>query len=77
MDGMTNGVVERPRKRRVTVRETVAVHLGGKRRAGRLLVVGGVGCFVLSLSLWHCTEALSVLISSPPALAFLLAVGID
>jgi hypothetical protein len=78
--GSTNGVVERPRKRRVTVRESVA----GKRRGGRLpvrrrlaLVVGGVGCFVLSLSLWHCTAALSVLTSSPPALAFLLAVGID
>jgi hypothetical protein len=82
----TNGaVVDRPaRMRRVTIRQSVAVDKSKPRRGGRLpvrqrlaLVVGGVGCFVLSLSLWHCTEALSVVTGSPPALAFLLAVGID
>lgn len=41
------------------------------------LIVGGIGCFILALSLWHCTEALMQLTHSPMMLALLLAVGID
>lgn len=41
------------------------------------LAVGGVGTFLLALSVWHCTEALAALTGSPIALALLLAVGID
>ncbi len=39
--------------------------------------VGGVACFVLLLSVWHCTEALAHLTGSPIFLAALLAIGID
>jgi hypothetical protein len=41
------------------------------------ILVGSVACFVLALSVWHCTEALCVLTSSPLVLAGLLAIGID
>ena len=41
------------------------------------LAVGAVGTFVLALSVWHCTEALSALTGSPVFLAMLLAIGID
>ncbi len=41
------------------------------------IAVGSVGCFVLLLSVWHCTEALTTLTGSPVALAALLAIGID
>jgi hypothetical protein len=41
------------------------------------LGVGAVGCFVLALSVWHCTEALNILTGSPLFLAALLAIGID
>jgi hypothetical protein len=49
------------------------------RRAVRIVAgaVGGVGCSVLALSVWHCTEALSALTGSPLFLSALLAVGID
>jgi hypothetical protein len=53
-------------------------------RRGRLatgqclaLLVGGVGTFVLALSVWECTTALHSLTGMPPMLAGLLAVGID
>jgi hypothetical protein len=60
-----------------------AKHTGPKRRARRnvgkvlALVVGAVGCSVLALSVWHCTEALALLTGSSLTLAFLMAVGID
>jgi len=38
---------------------------------------GRLGCFVLLLSVWHCTEALQSLTGSPFALSVLLAVGVD
>jgi hypothetical protein len=41
------------------------------------LAVGGVGCFVLLLSVWECTLALNSLTGLPLPLAGLLAVGID
>jgi len=41
------------------------------------LGVGGVGVGVLSLSVHHCTEAISLLTGSHWALAGLLAIGID
>jgi hypothetical protein len=73
-----NGVA----KRRVTVRASLV--RAPSKRSGRMpvrrrlaLVVGGVGCFVLLLSVWHCTEALAVLTGSSAPLAFLMAVGID
>lgn len=39
--------------------------------------VASVATFTLTLSVWHCTEALSLLTGSPVFLALLLAVGID
>jgi hypothetical protein len=45
------------------------------RRAA--LSLGGVGCFLLVLSLWHCTTALSLLTGSPWPLALCMAIGID
>jgi hypothetical protein len=39
--------------------------------------VGCVGVAVLALSVYHCTEAISLLTGSPILLAALLAVGID
>jgi len=55
------------------------------RRAGRgwtgrrqiAAAVGGVGGFVLLLSVWDCTGALALLTGMPVALCGLLAVGID
>lgn len=41
------------------------------------VAIGGVGVAVLSLSVFHCTEALMALTGSHAVLAFLLAVGID
>jgi hypothetical protein len=41
------------------------------------LAVGGVGTFVLLLSVWDCTAALHDLTGLPYVLAALLAVGID
>ena len=41
------------------------------------LAVGAVGTSVLLLSVWHCTEALTLLTGAPIVLAMLLAVGID
>jgi hypothetical protein len=41
------------------------------------LLVGGVGAFVLLLSVWECCTALHALTGMPYALAGLLAVGID
>jgi VIT1/CCC1 family predicted Fe2+/Mn2+ transporter len=41
------------------------------------VAVGGVGVTVLALSVWHCTEAISLLTGSPLLLAVLLAIGID
>ena len=41
------------------------------------LAVGGVGAFVLLLSVWECTAALNELTGMPIFLAGLLAVGID
>lgn len=49
--------------------------LRGRQRIA--VAVGGVGVFVLALSLWHCTQALATLTGSPIALAALLAIGID
>ncbi len=39
--------------------------------------VGAVGVAVLLLSVYHCTEAISLLTGSPVLLAALLAIGID
>src|SRR4051812_18131512 len=41
------------------------------------LLVGGVGAFVLLLSVWECCTALHTLTGMPYVLAGLLAVGID
>ena len=41
------------------------------------LAVGGVGAFVLLLSVWECTSALNKLTGMPLFLASLLACGID
>jgi hypothetical protein len=41
------------------------------------LAVGCVGMAVLLLSVYHCTEAISLLTGSPMLLAALLAVGVD
>jgi hypothetical protein len=41
------------------------------------LAVGGVGCFVLLLSVWECCAALHSLTGLPWALAAFLALGID
>ncbi len=41
------------------------------------LLIGSIASFVLLLSVWHCTEAISALTGSPVVLALLLAVGID
>lgn len=41
------------------------------------LIVGGVGTFVLMLSVWECTTALHSLTGMPILLAGLLAIGID
>jgi hypothetical protein len=41
------------------------------------LAVGGVGCFMLLLSVWECTVALNHLTGLPLLLACLLAVGVD
>jgi hypothetical protein len=41
------------------------------------LAVGGVGAFVLFLSVWECTTALNSLTGMPYLLAGLLAIGID
>jgi hypothetical protein len=41
------------------------------------LVVGGVGSFILLLSVWHVTEALNLLTGMHMVLAVLMAVGID
>jgi hypothetical protein len=39
--------------------------------------VGGVGCCVLALSVFHCSAALAALTGSNMVLAILLAIGID
>lgn len=39
--------------------------------------IGGVGIAVLTLSVWHCTEAITLLTGSPMLLSGLLAIGID
>jgi hypothetical protein len=41
------------------------------------VAVGAVGCSLLTLSVWHCTEAIGMLTGSPVMLAGLLAIGID
>ncbi len=41
------------------------------------VAVGGVGTFVLFLSVWECTTALNALTGMPYVLAGLLAIGID
>lgn len=41
------------------------------------ILVGGVGAFVLLLSVWECTTALHSLTGMPYLLAALLAIGID
>jgi hypothetical protein len=45
--------------------------------AGGLIPVGGVGCCVLALSVFHCSAALAALTGSNMVLAILLAIGID
>src|SRR4051812_21624851 len=49
--------------------------LSSRRRMA--IGVGSVGVAVLLLSVYHCTEAISLLTGSPILLAALLAVGID
>jgi hypothetical protein len=51
------------------------VVLSARRRMA--VGVGSVGIAVLLLSVYHCTEAISLLTGSPILLAALLAVGID
>jgi hypothetical protein len=60
-----DGRKRRPVRRVLSARQRVA------------FAVGAVGCSVLALSVWHCTEALALLTGAPVLLAFLLAVGID
>lgn len=44
----------------------------------RLAYIGGaVACFLLVLSLWHCSMAIAALTGSAMPLAVLLAIGID
>ncbi len=62
-----------PAKRRSTKQAQAA--LSARKRVA--LCVGAVGCVVLLLSVWHCTEALTLLTGAPLLLAALLAIGID
>jgi hypothetical protein len=50
------------------------VRAGWRRMAG---AAGGVGVFLLALSLWHCSAAIAGLTGAAWLLALLLAVGID
>jgi hypothetical protein len=62
-----NGRVRKPKTSRARVKP--------QRRLA--LAVGGVGAFVLVLSVWEVSTALHALTGMPYALAALLAVGID
>src|ERR1700691_761863 len=74
-----NGTAKRVQRAKVvTTRQapqTIFSDLTGTQKVS--LCVGGLGCFVLLLSVWHCTEALQALTGSPFVLAVLLAIGID
>src|ERR1700734_1345384 len=74
-----NGAAKRVYRARVAMAKqapsTIFSELTGTQRVS--LCVGGLGCFVLLLSVWHCTEALQILTGSPFALAVLLAIGVD
>jgi hypothetical protein len=69
--GHMNGTAARPRKPQRARRSKV------KPQQRPALLVGGVGAFVLLLSVWECCSGLHALTGMPYALASLLAVGID
>lgn len=77
----TNGHISRKSRKAATPATTTRRPSSRRQeRTGRqrlALAVGAVGVAVLTLSLWHCTQALAVLTGSPIALAALLAIGID
>ena len=79
IEASLNGTAKRVHRAKApkSIQATAGIfsELTGTQRVS--LVVGGLGCFVLLLSVWHCTEALQSLTGSPFALAVLLAVGID
>jgi hypothetical protein len=56
-------------------RRTSPLRLTARQRIAAL--IGAVATAVLTLSLWHCTEALAALTGSPLVLSALLAIGID
>jgi len=58
-----------------TAKRTASRKLTHRQRVAT--AIGLVATAVLALSLWHCTEALSVLTGTHLALAALLAIGID
>lgn len=70
----TPGATQFPPARRPS-KKAIAVALSARNRVA--LAVGSVGTAVLLLSVWHCTEALTLLTGAPVVLAALLAVGID
>jgi hypothetical protein len=85
----TNGTVKTARKASKSKPQTTEKKQRGAFRAVRLawrnltgqrkiaVVLGSTACFVLALSLSHCTTALQVLLGCNGLLAFLFAVGID
>jgi hypothetical protein len=79
IEASPNGTAKRVQRVKIATTKqappTIFSELTGTQRVS--LCVGGLGCFVLLLSVWHCTEALQSLTGSPFALAVLLAIGVD
>jgi hypothetical protein len=61
-------------RKRATKAKPVTGHTGKQKMA---LVLGGAATFVLALSVWEVTTALTTLTKMPLVIAALMAVGID